>query len=375
MQAKEEVTLKFVEELKHQWMMTVDSLIDPLMIVGVDYKIKKANKALLKLAAPSEDFNNIIGRICYETFAKSSSPCPGCPLKEAVSSKQHQERILHQVNEGRTYEVHSQPILDSSGQLQGVVQTYHDRTEKERMQRQLMQAEKLAGIGLLAGGIAHEINNPLAGILVFAQMLLKDLPKGSQYYDDVKEIELAGKRCKEIIDNLLAFARQGPQESSETESTGVINSVELLDAVRDALRFAKMGLRNLHSIAIVDEMGSEAHRIRGTRNNVIHIFLNLIQNALQAMADGGSLTLRTQVDQENAWIVVSVIDTGPGIPPKNLEKIFDPFFTTKEPGHGTGLGLAICYGLVRDMRGTIHVASVLGEGTEFSVRLPLILSR
>ncbi len=365
-------TLKFVEALKHQWMMTVDSLVDPLMIVDADYNIRKANQSLLK-QAHLDDFKAAIGRTCYSVFFGRKSPCPGCQMTKAANNLVVQDYKIHDRGDDRgreekIYEVRSQPLVDEAGKLGGIVQTYRDVTDKERMQRQLTQAEKMAGIGLLAGGVAHELNNPLAGVLVFAQMLLKDLPSDSPHLEDVKEIEHAAKRCKEIVDNLLAFARQAPLDHKRNAKNERMN---VIACVREALKFARMGTKNQRLIEVHDLLGEEESIVISDRNNMIHVFLNLIQNAFQAMPKGGELWLELRHEVRNAqpMVVVVLRDAGGGIPEGNLQKIFDPFFTTKEPGEGTGLGLAICYGIVKELGGFIQVSSVVDEGTTMEVWL------
>jgi len=355
--------LVFVEELKRQWMATIDAMVDPLMIVDKSYRIAKANRAMAEHAG--RPVRDILGKKCHEVFAGSKSPCRNCTMPLAVRTGKPQTWTLDGISGDRHFEVSSQPIFDASGKMDGIVQVYRDRTAAKRFEQQLQHNEKLASIGLLAGGVAHEINNPLGGILIFSQMLLREMDKASPHYQDVVEIEAATKRCKAIVESLLDFARQRPAKQTTTEA------IDPREAARTALRFSKVGWKG-KSIDVVEDWDARPATVLGDHNKLIQVFLNLIQNAVQAMPDGGTLTLasRVRAGSGGGEIDVRISDTGVGIPPANLKKIFDPFFTTKDPGEGTGLGLAICHGIIQDLSGELTVESRVGRGTSFQVRLP-----
>lgn len=360
-----EQLLTFVEELKRQWMATVDALVDPLLILNSDYTITKANRALAELS--NLKVKQILGQKCYKIFANRTSPCKGCLLKETAQDLRPHTYTLSNIRTNRYYEVTSQPILDASGKLEGIVHLYLDRTVSRRMQEKLTQHEKLASIGLLAGGIAHEINNPLGGILIFSQMLLRELDKNSPHYADVMEIEAATKRCKAIVESLLDFARAQPASQHAKD----LDELDAIEAAVTALRFAKVDPKG-NDIDIVEDWNYRPAFIIGNRNKLTQLFLNLYQNAFQAMPGGGTLTLKSRVEGDDpTHVIIEVTDTGVGIPPEIKSQIFDPFFTTKDPGEGTGLGLAICYGIVQEHRGTIEVESELNQGTTFRLTFPL----
>ena len=230
----------------------------------------------------------------------------------------------------------------------------------------MIQTEKLASIGLLAGGIAHELNNPLAGILLFSQMLLRTVKKESEYYQDVEEIENAAKRCKAIVDSLLDFARQQPA-AQMLENKEVVSLHETLAA---ALRFSTVGGKaNKHEIFEKFDHSADV-KTMGNRNKIIQVFLNLIQNSLQAMPNGGKLTLKSFPSEDTHWHIIEIEDSGVGIPAAHLKKIFDPFFTSKAEGEGTGLGLSICHGIIEELGGKIEVRSKVRKGTCFSIYFP-----
>lgn len=358
--------LRFVEDLKRQWMSTIDALVDPLMIVGKDYKIRKANLALARMAGKS--VKEINGRNCYEVFANRQAPCVGCSMRDAAKNKEEKTFNLSNIHGDRYFEVTSQPLIDSEGDLDGIVQVYRDRTDAKRMQEQLAQQEKLASIGLLAGGVAHEINNPLGGILIFSQMLLREMDKSSPHYADVVEIESATQRCKAIVESLLDLARQNPAGKAAKPV-----NINTLEAIRTAIRFGIVAAKQGAHVDIEEKFDDEGHYLKGDRSRIVQLFLNLIQNGLQAMPDGGTLIIRANHIDRNGSLIghYEVEDTGIGIPPEHIKKIFDPFFTTKDPGEGTGLGLALCYGIVQDLKGTLSVESTVNVGTRFIIEIPL----
>lgn len=363
-----EELLHFVENLKRQWMSTIDALVDPLMIVSQDYKIMKANMALSRISGIA--VRDVVGKKCYEVFAGRKSPCRGCQMKQAAKASKEATFELEGIRADRYYEVTSQPLLDDNGESDGIVQVYRDRTEAKKLQEQLAQQDKLASIGMLAGGVAHEINNPLGGILIFSQMLLRELDKESPHYADVVEIEAATQRCKAIVESLLDFARQNPAGGSSKVKLVEIN---ILEGIRTAVRFGKVSIQTGGYVEITEEFDAAEHRLICDRNRIIQLFLNFIQNAIHAMPDGGDLVIRakTVVTDDKTVAIYEVEDTGVGIPPEHMKRIFDPFFTTKESGEGTGLGLALCYGSVQDLGGTLTVESTVNVGTRFTIELPL----
>lgn len=364
-QAVSKDSIEFVEGLKKRWMATVDAIIDPLMLIDKDYKILQANRALAHHA--KKDIRELVGSRCYEAFAGRASPCVGCKLKTSLETQEPQTYELQKVAGDRFFEVNTQLIADAKGRLEGSLHIYRDRTLAKQMENQLIQHEKLASIGLLAGGIAHELNNPLGGILLFAQMLLRTMDKESQHFQDIVEIEAAAQRCKHIVENLLDFARKQPMSEGKENS----ESVELQDAIGSALRFCSVG-RATERIQVLEDWSPSGAPALANRNRLTQVFLNLIQNAIQAMPQGGCLRLRTyqRDDAQGCWSIAEVSDTGVGIPSDQLKKIFDPFFTTKAEGEGTGLGLSICHGIVQDFGGRIEVESVLHKGSSFRVVMP-----
>jgi len=238
-----------------------------------------------------------------------------------------------------------------------------DERLKELTELQLSRSEHLASIGRLAAGVAHEINNPLTGILTFAYMLHKNLPENSQESKDVDTIIEATTRCSEIVKGLLNFSRQNEPQKIIFSLNHVLDRT--LNLVNNQ---AKISHKN-----IIKDFATDLPEFLFDHNQIQDVALNLIVNALDAMSEGQDMTVRTSVydDHGEKWAQFEVSDTGCGIPAENLERIFDPFFTTKREDKGTGLGLAVSYGIVTKHDGKINISSKVDQGTTVTVRLPL----
>ncbi|NTW34526.1 MAG: HAMP domain-containing protein [Syntrophobacteraceae bacterium] len=228
----------------------------------------------------------------------------------------------------------------------------------QETQQQLIRSEKLASLGKLSAGVAHEINNPLTGILNLSQLLMDEFPEESEAHQDLKLIVRETIRCRGIVRGLLDFARQTAPEKASIEINGVIQ--EILQIVTNQESFQNIRVETLYD--------PEIPRIMADLDQLKQVFFNVIVNASEAMGGNGELKIVTRWEQDRSRIAVHCIDNGPGISEKNLNRLFDPFFTTKEMG--TGLGLAISYGIIRAHRGNIEVRSKLGEGCEMIITLP-----
>ena len=231
----------------------------------------------------------------------------------------------------------------------------------QEVHAQLIQSEKLASIGQLAAGVAHEINNPMTGILFYANLVKDSFAEGDPRREDMDFIIEDVHRCKEIVKNLLAYSRQ----HSPTKNIYQINQLvdQALTLIRDPKLFA--------NIEVARELSDEMMMVHVDRNQLSQVLINLTMNAVAAMDGRGVLTFRTHRNKALRKVYLEVSDTGHGIPEEHLKKIFDPFFTTKELGKGTGLGLSTVYGIVQENDGTIYVKETSPEGTTFVVELPL----
>lgn len=237
-----------------------------------------------------------------------------------------------------------------------------DQQLKEFTRKKIMESERLAIVGQLAANVAHELNNPLTGIVSFAQLLLERLPAGSPERDPLQKIATQANRCKGIVRGLLDFARPRKPQKRPASVNAVLE--ECISLVENQALF--------HNIQIVKRFSSTLPTCTMDPAAIQQVFINMIINAAEAMNGNGTLTLTTQYDETDHQIEVLISDTGHGIPPEDVERMFDPFFTTKEVGHGTGLGLAISYGIIKEHNGTISVESELNKGTTLTVRLPVM---
>lgn len=236
-----------------------------------------------------------------------------------------------------------------------------ERTQElTKMQAHLIQSEKLASIGKLAAGVAHEINNPLGGILIYSHLLLEDTEKESPHYENLKKIVKETSRCKDIVKGLLDFARPKDPEMSQID----INQI-----VEKSLYIVE-GQSLFQNIRIQKNLSSDLPRIVGDSAQLQQVFMNIILNAAEAMEGDGTLSITTSRNNGGKYVDVRFQDTGRGILAEDLKRLFEPFFSTKEVGKGTGLGLAISYSIIQKHQGTIEVSSDTGQGATFTVRLP-----
>lgn len=236
-----------------------------------------------------------------------------------------------------------------------------DKKLKDFTKRKIVESERLALIGQLSANVAHELNNPLQGIVTYSHLLLEKMPNENSNRNSVQKIVTQANRCKDIIRGLLDFSRQRKPDKTLCDVNVVLNDcVSLLE--NQAL---------FHNIKIINDFEASLPMAVIDPSQIERVFMNLIINAAEAMNGSGQLTSSTRFDPLENFIEVKFKDTGQGITKEDLARIFDPFFTTKEVGHGTGLGLAISYGIVKEHGGTISVESKVSKGTTFSVRLPV----
>jgi two-component system, NtrC family, sensor kinase len=235
------------------------------------------------------------------------------------------------------------------------------RTEElGAMQARVAQSERLASLGMLAAGVAHEINNPLGGIFALTGLTLEDLPPGDPNRENLEEVLKQTGRCRDIVRGLLEFARHSETSTSPLEVDRILEATLSLLA-RQAAFF---------NITVVRNYAPDLPPVLANQSELQQVFMNILVNAVQAMRERGTLTITTRLNPEDQGVEVSIADTGCGIPPEKLGQVFDPFFTTKASGQGTGLGLSIAYGIVTSQGGAISVASEVGRGTTFTVRMP-----
>jgi len=226
-------------------------------------------------------------------------------------------------------------------------------------QQQLFQAEKLASIGRLAAGVAHELNNPLGAITLYGHLVLEDLAGGNLAYQNQEKVIQQADRCKKIVEGLLDFARQNAPENKLLDVNQVL--LETLSLVE-----AQGICRNIH---VTRKLDPDLSLIMGDKSQLQQVFINIVINAAEAMENGGTLTVVSVLDDD--FVKIRIADTGCGLPPEDRDKIFEPFFTTKSNKKGTGLGLAVSHGIINKHGGTISVQSEIDAGTTFTIKLPV----
>jgi PAS domain S-box-containing protein len=342
-----------------------DSLPNSIYIVDRQYTLMAVNKSRVSRLGvhPSQ----VVGKACFVALFGRSQPCAGCKVMDTFLSAQSQIRSLsEQTDNGslREWEITTYPIQGEDGQTLQVIVYENDVTERRRMESRVIQSEKLAAVGQLAAGVAHEINNPLAAILANAQLLRRDLHSEDEGIEEsLRLIEIASTRAVRVVQNLLSFARK---------DNGELAWISINQSLEKALALLNHEIVS-RGVQVETNLAEDLPEFFGSPENLESVWVNLLLNAMDAMPQGeGRLMIRSWLGDETLY--VGIRDNGHGISPEHLPHIFEPFFTTKGPGKGTGLGLSLCYQIVRQHGGNIQVESQPGEGTEFIVSLPLKLA-
>jgi PAS domain S-box-containing protein len=352
--------LDTVSRSRKEWQDTFDSITDLISIHDRDFTIVKVNKAFTQFVGLP--YQQVLGKKCYELLHPgASAPVPGCPHVRALSEGKPATEEQFDAATGRTLKITTYPYHDPSGNLIGTIHISRDITEEKEREMGMIMTERLASLGQMAAGIAHEINNPLESVMICAEMLMmkvaQDKYDHAQYEKYLKIIDEEVLRCRDITGSMLSFFRQ----TAETQESVDIHL--LIDKSVDLVGFQGR-LKNVQVIKRYGYTGT----VRGNEGELRQVFLVLIVNALDAMENKGALTIETTAD--GGGIRVRIIDTGPGIPAENVQKIFQPFFTTKTATGGTGLGLSIAHRIIANHRGSIEVVSEPGQGAAFTVKLP-----
>jgi PAS domain S-box-containing protein len=342
----------------------LESLNDGLAVVNRDDRIVRWNRRLEELYgvrhedAVSHRLDQLFESGFLEALRSSrrESPEGGAFYRVPLTTRHDPARRLL-VNMATT------PLRDSDGAIAGSIVVVEDISARVQLEEQLQISEKMASIGLLAAGVAHEVNTPLTGISSFTQMLLQGAEPDDPKTKVLEKIERQTFRAAKIVNGLLNLARPAQTDSGAVDVNVVINDVLVL--LEHQLRTGRIQVRK--------ELSSSPLLIQGVEYKLQQVFLNLFLNARDAMPRGGWLTIATRDEESGA--VIEVGDTGSGIPPEQLSRIYDPFFTTKEIGKGTGLGLSITYGIVQEHGGVINCESTLGQGTRFTLSLPMAAVR
>ena len=343
----------------------VESINVGLMAVDLDGRITRLNSALEEIFSLGRD--EAIGKNVEDLFAEDFADT----LHQVLGPDGWQLRQTRQI-----YKLHTAtragralvlnialaPLSTDSNEQTGALVVFEDVTQRLHLEEQLQQREKLSSIGLLAAGVAHEVNTPLTGVSSYTQMLLNMLPETDPKHALLLKVRRQAERATDIVNNLLNFSRTG----GAAEFAGI----DIHRVLDDTLQLLEPQLRRSH-IEIVRDYAEGLPQVHGNSVKLQQVFTNLILNARDSIANGnGRITLATRNGEDDGLLLVEVVDTGVGIAPEDVVKIYDPFFTTKGVGRGTGLGLAVTYGIVQEHSGHISVSSTPGLGTTFRITLP-----
>ena len=369
-----------ISKEKKEWERTFDAITDLVWIEDGRQEVIRANHTLLMRTGYSK--TEITGKPCTEVLEKIGIvPAGGCFCSETLSCRRPSFQEMKS-STGGIFHFWAYPLIDEEGRLYAIVHYLKDVTAQKRLEQQLIRSDKLASLGTLAAGVAHEINNPLGIIAGYSEALLDRARDrsltGIREFEDFPEylrtIHNEIFRCKTILRSLLEFARP---------SGGTFRKIDINELIKEVLLLLKHRTARLkHTLEL--NLNRDVPKIYADAGSLRQLLMNLLLNAIYFTPEGGSISIRTAEDdpaREDGRVVcpsrilLSVSDTGAGIPPDLLGKIFDPFFTTKPVGEGTGLGLTICHKIVEEHGGAVDVESEPGKGATFTIMLPSITCR
>ena len=360
-------TSQELQETRARYKSVINELIqEDVLVIDFNYHIVDINDCLLnKLGLKREE---VIGRHCYEITHRQNQPCSGehhpCPLVQTLKTEQPtQTTHVHLDKDDKEiyYSISTYPLREDDSII-GAIEISRDITNDINTQKAMMQQEKLASVGRLSAGVAHEINNPLTTILTTAMLIQEELDPQDPNYPELETITKETLRCRKIVASLLDFARQSTPSRKECDLNNIVQESVVLTNKQAAFS----------DLTLTCELAENVPPIHLDTGQIQQSIINLIINAIEATAAGGAISISTFYRPELESIEISVSDTGEGISEDNIVKIFDPFYTTKDSGNG--LGLAITHGIIEQHNGTIDVDSKLGRGTTFRITLPLTAS-
>ena len=352
-----------LEERERLFQSVLDGLPDAIEIIDRDFNVLYLNAAAEKRTG--RDMREQKGEKCYKVFYNRNEPCTFCPAKRTFEKGEPGYVLLKDVKLRSTEpcfeELLSLPIKTDSEGVQWVVEIAKDVTKEKEMEQQLINSERLVAIGEMAALIAHEFNNPLGIILGFAQDLLTEVDPSDSRYQSLKIIEEEARRCKKVMRDLMEFGRPTPAEFIHVDPEEVVQ--KSMDLVSSQLQRGK--------VQTLTDIQKDLLKIWVDPQQLQQVLVNLFFNAIEAMPEGGTLTVRVTSRQgDSDEVVIEVTDTGHGIHASDLPKIFRTFFTTKQK-KGMGLGLSICESIMKAHGGRIAVESTPGRGATFSLYLPV----
>jgi two-component system NtrC family sensor kinase len=366
------------ETLKHQWEATFDAIAEPVSMITPDLTVIRINRSFAERSGIAVE--KIIGMKCYEALFGRTTPCDGCMV--AARAEDAPSGANFRLKPSRTpsgvtaiYDVFSQriepPIRLRPGDDTLFVNMYHDISAQLRLERQILESAKMAELGTIGSSIAHELNNPLGGMLSFLQLIKMDLKGHEPYYDDIIEMEKGARRCRDIVQSLLGFTRKSNSDTVEF--------VDLREVVEQALKITELQTRSV-GVTVAQDFPEHLHevpvQIRGQFNALAQAIRGFLQNAQEAITErlrSGDKTpgeIQVKVSENSDSFVIEIKDNGFGFDAQVAEQIYDPLYTTKDPSLNPGLGLTLGKQIISDHGGRLEIRSTKGLGTSAIISLP-----
>lgn len=343
----------------------IDGIPNPIYTINDDWQLIAINKS--KADELETTIDSMVGQVCYKVFFQRTQPCKHCKVINTLADKDAEHWTVRWQGDDhlpREWDINAYPIPSKQASSARAVIVWQDRTEERRMESSFLQAGKLAAIGQLAAGVAHEINNPLTAINANAEMLKMFIPQDDENYEAVDLIARAGERATKVVRGLLDFARQ--EQYAFTEN-------DLNDSIQQALDLVHYQLQTADT-AVTKNMVDDLPGIIASWEHLKSVWLNLIVNARDAVLHTPpprQIEITTRSGQDKKHVQILIRDNGKGMTEAELAHIFEPFYTTKDPGKGTGLGLATSHRIIEQHGGEINVVSAPNQGTTFIIRLPI----
>nr|MBF0223230.1 response regulator [Desulfobulbaceae bacterium] len=379
--------IQYAKEVIKQTNLELDQIFqtaaDGMRVIDLDYNVTRVNRTFLQMTNLVNE--SAVNRKCHYIFSGEQCFTPECPLNQIVNGK---KRVEYETSKKRLNGtelpciVTATPFFNSNGEIVGIVENFKDislqkkaEEERKKLESDLLQAHKMEAIGTLAGGISHDFNNILNGILTYTRLLTNDLDPGSKQADYVREITNGGERAAKLVQQIMTFSRVTEHKKS---------AIHIQTIVKEALNFIKRSIPA--TIELQQFIEADCAPVKADATQIYQVVINLCTNAYHAMRQkGGVLQVRleaVEVGEESScehelfgkgkYVKLSVSDTGHGMDELTKKRIFDPYFTTKGIGEGTGLGLSRVHGIITSHYGYITVESEIGKGATFAVYLPVL---
>ena len=372
------------ESLKQQWEATFDAIRDPVSVISEDYTLLRVNRSFADRSGTTPE--KTIGRKCYETLFGRQSPCDGCAIMTSTqqAADAPQAGANFRLKPMRTasgrdgnaiYEVFSQVIKLKTEASKLFVNMYHDMSPQLSYERQIVESAKMAELGTIGSSIAHELNNPLGGMLSFLQLIKMDLKAAPDsadapsetWVDDINDMELGARRCRDIVQSLLGFTRKSSQDNVEL--------LDLQEVIEQALKITELQTRAM-GITVEQDLPEEPVMIRGQFNSLAQSIRHFLQNAQEAISEriksgdrkAGKIEVCLKVNELGS--TVEIRDNGAGFDAYVGDQIYDPMYTTKDPHSNPGLGLTVAQQIIKDHGGVVEMNSIKGTGTTAKISLP-----